>query len=59
MGLTSFLILHINRRLLPEPLRPRWWQQIGIASCGVFYLGLAVLVFLTKQWPALRAWFGA
>lgn len=47
MGLTSFLILHINRRLLPVPLRPRWWHQVGIASCGVFYLGLGILVFLT------------
>lgn len=58
MGLTSFMILHINRRLLPAPLRPRWWQQMGLAACGVFYLGLSVLVFLTKQWPALRALAG-
>jgi hypothetical protein len=58
MGLTSFLILHINRRLLPAPLRPRWWQQAGLASCGVFYLGMTALVFLTKQWPALRALAG-
>jgi hypothetical protein len=47
LGLTSFLVLHINRTLLPRPLRPRWWQQLGLASCGVFYLGLALLVFVT------------
>lgn len=58
MGITSFLILHINRTLLPAPLRPRWWQQAGLAACGVFYLGLSVLVFVAKQWPALRERFG-
>jgi hypothetical protein len=59
IGLTSFLVLHINRRFLPAVLRPRWYQQLGLASCGAFYLGLAALVFLTKQWPALRGWLGA
>ncbi len=51
LGVTSFHILWINCRLLPEPLRPRWFQRIGIASCGVFYLGLALLVFWAKIVP--------
>jgi hypothetical protein len=59
IGWTSFMILHINRTLLPGPLRPRWYHQLGLISCGVFYLGLAALVFVTKQWPALRDWLGA
>lgn len=55
IGATSFHLLWINRTLLPEPLRPRWYSQLGVAACGVFYLGLALLVFMTKQWPMIRA----
>jgi hypothetical protein len=58
MGLTAFQIWHVNRRLLPPPLRPRWYHQAGLLSCGVFYLGIAALVLLTKQLPALRAAMG-
>jgi hypothetical protein len=57
IGLTSFHLLWVNRTLLPAPLRPRWYQQLGVAACGVFYLGLAALVFFSKQWPALREAF--
>jgi hypothetical protein len=31
---------------------------LGVVLCGVFYLGLAALVFVTKQWPGLRDYFG-
>jgi hypothetical protein len=55
MGFTAFQLLHVNRRLLPKPLRPRWYHQLGLAACGVFYLGLAALVFVVKQLPALRS----
>jgi hypothetical protein len=58
IGWTSFHLVWINRRLLPAPLRPRWYQQLGVVLCGVFYLGLAALVFVTKQWPGLRDHFG-
>ena len=51
LGVTAFHILWINCRLLPEPLRPRWFQRVGIASCGMFYLGLALLVFWAKILP--------
>jgi hypothetical protein len=54
MGSTAFLILWMNHRLLPRPLRPRWYHTLGVGGCGVFYLGLAVLVFLEKLWPLLR-----
>ena len=53
LAFTAFHILWINCRLLPEPLRPRWYQRIGIASCGVFYSALALLVFWTKILPML------
>jgi hypothetical protein len=58
MGFTAFQILHVNRRLLPPPLRPRWYHQLGIVSCGVFYLGIAALVLLTKQLPMIRELLG-
>ena len=53
LGVTAFHILWINCRLLPEPLRPRWYSRVGIASCGVFYLALALLVFWTKVVPMI------
>jgi len=55
IGVTAFHLLWINRTLLPPELRPRWYSQLGVAGCGVFYFGLAVLVFMTKQWPMIRA----
>lgn len=55
IGVTAFHLLWINRTLLPPELRPRWFSQVGVAACGLFYLGLAFLVFITKQWPAIRA----
>lgn len=57
IGMTAFHILWINRTLLPRPLRPRWYQQLGIASCGLFYLGLAALVFWAKILPAIQSTF--
>jgi hypothetical protein len=47
LGVTAFHVLWINRRLLPHELRPRWYSQVGICCCGVFYLGLAALVVVT------------
>jgi len=51
IGVTSFQILWINHRLLPRELRPKWYQSLGITLCGIFYLGLATLVFRFKIWP--------
>ncbi len=58
IGITSFQLLWINHRLLPPQLRPRWYHRLGVLSCGVFYIGLAWLVFAFKIWPILRdaAW---
>jgi hypothetical protein len=56
IGATAFHLLWINCRLLPAELRPHWLPRLGVMLCGVFYLGLAGLVFFHKQWPALRAW---
>jgi hypothetical protein len=54
IGATALHLLWINCRLLPAELRPRWYHRLGVAGCGVFYLGLALLVFVHKQLPELR-----
>lgn len=53
IGLTSFHLLWVNCTLLPPEVRPRWYHRAGVIACGVFYLGMAGLVFMTKQWPLL------
>jgi hypothetical protein len=57
IGLTSFHVLYVNTHFLPAELRPRWFHRVGLSACGVFYLGLAVLVFRTKQWPIIQSFF--
>jgi hypothetical protein len=54
IGVTSFQLLWINHRLLPREVRPRWYHSLGVAGCGVFYLGLAGLVFRFNIWPLIR-----
>jgi hypothetical protein len=55
IGVTAFQILWINHRLLPAPIRPRWYQSVGLAMCGLFYLGLAAMVFRFKIVPLFFA----
>jgi hypothetical protein len=58
IGLTAFHLLWINCKLLPPELKPRWYHRTGLVACGVFYLGMATLVFATKQLPILRELLG-
>lgn len=51
LGVTAWQLLWINHRLLPQELRPRWFQSLGLGACGVFYMGLAALVFWLKILP--------
>ena len=55
IGVTSFQILWINNKLLPAEIRPKWYQSLGIALCGVFYLGLATMVLWFKILPLLAS----
>lgn len=59
IGVTSFQLYWINVTLLPKELRPRWYHRLGVLGCGLFYLGLSALVFVTKQWPAIRDMFAS
>ena len=54
LGVTSFQLLWVNYTLLPKVLRPRWYNMVGVAVCGLFYLGLATLVFVFKILPMIR-----
>jgi hypothetical protein len=55
LGLTAFHVLWINKQFLPKELQPRWYNQLGISLCGVFYFGLAVLVFVARVIPMLNS----
>jgi len=57
IGFTSFLILRMNCRLLPPQLRPRWYHRVGMIACGVFYLGMATIVFINTQVPLIKELF--
>ena len=54
IGATALHLLHVNRTLLTPAVRPGRLCQAGLLCCGAFYLGMAALVFATKQWPMLR-----
>ncbi|MBI2950142.1 MAG: Nramp family divalent metal transporter [Verrucomicrobia bacterium] len=54
LGITAFVLLRVNRRLLPRELRPGAFHSLGLVACGLFYLGMAILVFVSKQLPMIR-----
>ena len=58
LGFTAFFILRNNLAFLPKPLRPKLINCIGVAFCGITYLGLAGLVFYQKQIPMLKELLG-
>lgn len=57
LGITSFQLLWINNVLLPREVRPKWYHSLGIIACGVFYLGLALLVFRFAIYPRILTTF--
>jgi hypothetical protein len=58
MGLTAVFILYVNLKYLPKAIRPGLLNRLGLVCCAVFYLGLAVLVFVNTQVPILRDLLG-
>jgi hypothetical protein len=40
-------LLIVNRRLLPEPLRPPRWRQVGLLLCTLFY-GFFIVQWLLR-----------
>jgi hypothetical protein len=50
LGFSAFHTLAVNRTLLPPPLRPGPFMQLGLAACGFFFLGItAVVVYAALQ----------
>jgi hypothetical protein len=39
MGAYCIVLLLVNNRLLPKPIRPKWWTNAIIAFGALFYLG--------------------
>jgi hypothetical protein len=46
MGFSALHTLYVNRTLLPRELRPGWFMQAGTLFCGIFFLGVTVVVVL-------------
>ncbi|WP_084962564.1 Nramp family divalent metal transporter [Thermoactinospora rubra] len=40
MGAYCVTLLLVNNRMLPKPIRPRWWTNVIIGAGAVFYLGM-------------------
>ncbi|TDC96925.1 hypothetical protein E1161_00775 [Saccharopolyspora aridisoli] len=40
MGAYCVVLLLVNNRMLPKPIRPKWWSNLIIGAGAVFYLGM-------------------
>jgi hypothetical protein len=47
MGFSALHTLYVNRTLLPRELRPSWFMQAGLIFCGLFFIGVTVMVLLS------------
>ena len=45
LGFSALHALYVNRALMPRELRPGALLQLGVLACGVFFLGISVVVF--------------
>jgi hypothetical protein len=43
LGISCFHTLVVNTRLLPKPLRPRWFAKLGMCLAGFFFIALATI----------------
>jgi hypothetical protein len=46
LGFSSLHALYITRALVPRELRPSLFMQFGVVVCGVFFLGISVVVLM-------------
>ena len=46
LGFTALHALYVNRTLLPTEIRPNGFMQLGLLSCGAFFLGISVIVWI-------------
>ncbi|MEX0677484.1 MAG: Nramp family divalent metal transporter [Pirellulales bacterium] len=52
LGFSALHSLYAIRTLLPKPLRPHWLMQIGVVLCGIFFIGIS-LVVMVDLWNTL------
>ena len=46
LGFSAFHTLAVNRKLLPKPLQPGLFMQIGLAFCGAFFLAITAITVI-------------
>jgi hypothetical protein len=46
LGFSALHALYANRALLPKELQPHWLLQIGVVLCGIFFIGISVVVMV-------------
>ena len=49
LGFSAFHTLAVNRRLLPEALRPNLFMQLGLVACGVFFIGITAIILFAPS----------
>ena len=47
LGFSALHALYANRTLMPKDLRPNWLLQIGTVLCGIFFIGISLVVLVT------------
>jgi len=53
LGFSALHALYANRTLLPKALRPHWLLEIGTLLCGLFFIGIS-LVVMVDLWNTLN-----
>jgi hypothetical protein len=46
LGFSALHSLYANRVLLPKSLQPHWAMQIGVVLCGLFFIGISLVVMV-------------
>jgi hypothetical protein len=52
LGATAIHTLVVNRSMLPGPLRPPWYLQLGLVGCFIFFFGISLIAF-QQRWMSL------
>jgi hypothetical protein len=47
LGWSALHAVYVNRMFLPRELQSNIFMQLGTIACGIFFLGISVIVFLT------------
>lgn len=45
LGWSALHAVYVNRTLLPRELQSNWFMQLGTVACGLFFLGISLIVF--------------